>query len=488
MRNKFVALTFVVSALASTGFAQNTDIEALAGIQFNFANPGARSLAMGGAFLGLADDASAAEANPAGLTILRKPEISLELRNFQNFQGLNTGGTFPDLTATDFSAFSRRVEPVFGSFVYPIKNFAVAGYYHQTLNYRNGGSVLPSYNGTIKTAEVPNFFLPTGTPPGSALPVSEAECQRIVQQTGNIFSCLQYAAFPFVTAVSVNMKTWGVAGAWNLGKVSIGLGARYQTFTEGAFTTRYTDNGRGSLSPNSIVVQASGLDENRDPETQTDTTFTAGFKWNVLDNLSVGGVFKEGAKFAAPVFVLSTTNPDFSQASNPTFHIPDIAGVGISYKPGKIGSLDLNQALTLSADGVFVKYSNLTDEFSSTGAGTVFLQNAYKSEDAVEIHVGGEYFFSTRIPIAIRAGWWKDPAHSIRYEGPLTCDDANYNAADRVNCAANRVTSAILFPGSKDQDHLSVGIGLAWPRFQIDAAYETSEKFKVGSLSMVTRF
>ena len=39
----------------------------VAELEFNFSNPGARSLAMGGAFVGRADDASAAYANPAGL-------------------------------------------------------------------------------------------------------------------------------------------------------------------------------------------------------------------------------------------------------------------------------------------------------------------------------------------------------------------------------------------------------------------------------------
>src|SRR5919109_3020167 len=83
--------------------AQNTDIEALAGLQFNFGNPGARSLGMGGAFIGLADDASAAEANPAGLTVLRRPEISIEARNYLEQQLLTTSGTFPDLERTGFT-------------------------------------------------------------------------------------------------------------------------------------------------------------------------------------------------------------------------------------------------------------------------------------------------------------------------------------------------------------------------------------------------
>src|SRR5437867_12117558 len=96
MRNTFVLLT-VSLALALPVSAQNTVIESLAGLQFNFGNPGARSLGMGGAFLGLADDASSAEANPAGLTVLRKREISVELRNFEEEQLFSTSGTFPEI-------------------------------------------------------------------------------------------------------------------------------------------------------------------------------------------------------------------------------------------------------------------------------------------------------------------------------------------------------------------------------------------------------
>src|SRR5436309_3379307 len=58
-----------------------------AGLQFNLSDPGARSLGLGGAFTGLADDATASYANPAGLTNLSIPEISIEGRywNFSNF-------------------------------------------------------------------------------------------------------------------------------------------------------------------------------------------------------------------------------------------------------------------------------------------------------------------------------------------------------------------------------------------------------------------
>ncbi len=60
---------------ALTAFNQNYNFN------FRFNTPGARANAMGGAFIGMADDASAAYSNPAGLTILPKPEVSVEYKS-----------------------------------------------------------------------------------------------------------------------------------------------------------------------------------------------------------------------------------------------------------------------------------------------------------------------------------------------------------------------------------------------------------------------
>src|SRR5437868_11669714 len=104
MRKAFLLLMLIALPLA----AQNTDIESLSGLQFNFGNPGARSLGMGGAFLGLADDASAAEANQAGLTILRKPEISIEIRSYVEQKIFSTTGEFQNITRTAFNHYHMR--------------------------------------------------------------------------------------------------------------------------------------------------------------------------------------------------------------------------------------------------------------------------------------------------------------------------------------------------------------------------------------------
>src|SRR5215213_7413435 len=126
MRKWIVAL---LALMAVPAMAQNVDIEALSGLQFNFGNPGARSLGMGGAFLGLADDASAAEANPAGLTILRKPEVSIEARNYLEQQLFTTSGTFPAVERTAFTHHSNRVGVTFASAVLPIRNKFTLGAY-----------------------------------------------------------------------------------------------------------------------------------------------------------------------------------------------------------------------------------------------------------------------------------------------------------------------------------------------------------------------
>ena len=121
-----------------------------------------------------------------------------------------------------------------------------------------------------------------------------------------------------------------------------------------------------------------------------------------------------------------------------------------------------------------VNYSALTDNFATVLDLTPEEVEGFESDDATEIHVGGELFFPTRIPFAVRGGWWRDPAHGIEYRGALL--------------SPATVSASILYPAREDVDHLTIGVGLAWPQFQIDAAYDTSDVYKVGSLSAVFRF
>ena len=94
-------------------------------------SPGARSLALGGAFAALADDATAAFANPAGLHQIARPEVSMEVRGWAEF----------DATASQ-AEFPAAVSGVgFVSFVYPIKDWSFAFYRNQLVNVESSTGV-----------------------------------------------------------------------------------------------------------------------------------------------------------------------------------------------------------------------------------------------------------------------------------------------------------------------------------------------------------
>ncbi|MGN6184578.1 MAG: OmpP1/FadL family transporter [Thermoanaerobaculia bacterium] len=470
MRKIALALSLL---LAVPLFAQNVDIEALSGLQFNFGNPGARSLGMGGAFLGLADDASAAEANPAGLTILRKAEFSIEARNYLEQQVFTTSGTFPEVTRTPFTHHSDRVVVSFASAVIPIKNkFTIGAYFHEPLNNEGGGVVAPTYDdltGDLETT-VPNFYLPTQRSGNNVVPVGEpiskVDCEARRRQLNDPFSCLEYRVDPFVSALSVRQRTFGLAGAWQVHpKFSLGATVRHQRFQESAFTFRFTQQ----LDPKQVLVQATATPngESVDLKEESDTTFAVGFKWSPTDKISVGGVYKQGPQFDTTLlYADSSTGFDLINAADTTFHVPDVAGVGVSIRPIPV--------LTINVDAVHVKYSNLVDNVVTVWPAVAAVDEPFKAEDVIEIHAGAEYFFATKIPFALRAGYWRDPKHNVTWNGPLNHPDY--------------VAEAMLFPEGEDQNHFSVGAGVAWPRFQVDLAYETSDHYKVGSVSFVTRF
>ncbi len=86
-------------------------------------NPGARSMALGGAFVAQADDATAAIANPAGLVQLLDPEFLAEARVwlFSSEEDFDN----PDSEVSNLSAVG------FMSAVYPIRRFSVAMYRNQ---------------------------------------------------------------------------------------------------------------------------------------------------------------------------------------------------------------------------------------------------------------------------------------------------------------------------------------------------------------------
>ena len=123
------ALALLAAAVAVPARAQ-FESSALAKVQVNVTNPGGKSLAMGGAFVALADDATAAFANPAGLVQLTSWQAGASVKGFRfspNFdtrvfaaEAQGTGQAFVQVDSIPFEPTTSVTDVDFASVVAPV--------------------------------------------------------------------------------------------------------------------------------------------------------------------------------------------------------------------------------------------------------------------------------------------------------------------------------------------------------------------------------
>jgi long-subunit fatty acid transport protein len=98
----------------------------------NVVGSGARALGMGGAFIAVADDATAASWNPGGLTQLERPELSL-VYNFKKYSEDFRSETYPVMDMDN----SLSIDEInYFSFVYPIRRTIAGRNLVLSLNYQ----------------------------------------------------------------------------------------------------------------------------------------------------------------------------------------------------------------------------------------------------------------------------------------------------------------------------------------------------------------
>ncbi len=103
----------------------------------NVVGSGARALGMGGAFIAVADDATAASWNPGGLTQLEEPELSLVYSYKWLYEDFSSS-THPELNGAHGVSFN---DINYFSFAYPIpytlggRNFVVSLNYQRKYDF-----------------------------------------------------------------------------------------------------------------------------------------------------------------------------------------------------------------------------------------------------------------------------------------------------------------------------------------------------------------
>jgi long-chain fatty acid transport protein len=414
-------------------------------LQFDFLNPGAKSLALAGAFAGLADDATASFANPAGLTQLDQSEFSIEGRynhiTTQFLQGGRLSGPVQNIGVDTVAG------PVFGD---SSGNHLGLGFASGVYRNRAHGWVIAAYRHEL--VRVDQTFLSQGvfqvSPDGSV-------SARDVPQLG---------------VRSVSVTGYGAAAAYRpLPSLSVGAGVAAYSFTIDSRFTRYPEDGFFGPPNLGIVPQPR-------PATQTgdDTAVapTVGAMFG-RDRLRAGIVYRRG-----PTFNFTTTYGSGLQRQT-AFRVPDTLAFGASFR--------IHPTLLVAGEVTRVTYSRLVNGFVTDQVleSDLALQSDHQAgfsiDDGTEVHAGIQYLaIDTRGTPRLRAGAWFDPDHSVHYHPtrpPASLPDALFDERFPVALSTGR-----------NQVHWTGGIGLTLSaHVELNAAADIAPRNKLFSTSFIVR-
>src|SRR5688572_261846 len=136
------ATAVLVLYSSPAAFAQSND-EVFPQLQWNFGTPGARANAMGRAFIGVADDASASITNPAGQSRLTRPQFYVEFKSTDvKVKRLAAVDSFTTLAEQESSQAVNSITFLAAS--YPVNRKLTVGFtYSEFLRYEEKFSLDP---------------------------------------------------------------------------------------------------------------------------------------------------------------------------------------------------------------------------------------------------------------------------------------------------------------------------------------------------------
>ena len=341
---------------------------------FNPVGSGARAIGMGGAFIAVADDATAASWNPAGLTQLDLPEVSAVGTYLYREEDLSFG-TNPEGNGRQ-SVSSADLNYL--SIAYPFellsRNMIISLNLQQLFEFeRDWDFTLRQENGGPK-----------------------AEAKVDYEQNGNIY------AFGIAYAIKV------------LRPLSFGLTLNWWDPPSNLSEWRATTKQRTSIDLNGIpIINDIRL---REKFSFSGLNFNLGLLWKATENLSFGVVFK--SPFTADVDFESTliskvtigNSPEeiqrFSDRQDLDLDMPMSYGVGVAYRHSDRFMLSAGFSRTHWDDFFF------EDE---EGRKTSPISGLPKSESDIDptfqARAGAEYLFlPSSYVIPVRGGVFYDPA------------------------------------------------------------------------------
>jgi long-subunit fatty acid transport protein len=398
---------------APTLASAQTNDDVFPELNWNFATPGARANAMGRAFIGVADDATAPVTNPAGLTQLTRRQFYIEVKR--------TDLRVPRLAAVDSFHTGRVTE----------------------------------FGGTINS--VP--FLSISAPVGRRLTVAFTRHELVRFEEDFALDPRPVPDTTFVSpAAEASSRFVGVTYAGSLAiaitsRLQLGVSVTLNRFSADAIANRFetTRVGPGlfDVARTNTIVRRTRFDD-----TDSKPGVIAGALYRPSDKVALGLVFASGPRFEVDVvFEENTSGP----ANNSFVAVPQFSGPVVVHVPYRFGgglALNPSERLLIALDVAYVHYSSLAREvrvFSPFLTG-----DEYSIDNVFDIHLGGEYRLLTgRRSLFIRGGGFTNQNHRVRFNGTLNqftqaLEFAKFNRQLRVNQHAGTVGFGVTF-GSRVQ-------------------------------------
>ena len=364
-------------ALPQTGAAyERTAIPS----SFNPVGSGARALGMGGAFIAVADDATAASWNPGGLIQLERPELSVvgawlersEDTRFGKFPEADGPKTVSDASLNYFSLAYP--------FVFAGRNMILS------LNYQHLFDLSRDWS----------FSLVERPREGAVLETSVEN-----EQSGGLYAYGLAYSVQVLPVLSLGFTL----NLWEDGPYRSGWEKSHRETTAGTFS-------RGD---------SSWVEENYNTDRYAfdGFNFNLGILWHATDKLTVGAVFK--SPFTADLRYRGSSrtriefpaHPDRPPSDSSSFHaedremdMPMSYGIGVAYR--------FSDSFTLSAD---VYKTHWEDFVHTDGEGVkTFPVSGLPLEESDagpthQVRFGGEYLFiGSKCVVPLRGGVFYDPA------------------------------------------------------------------------------
>jgi len=454
-----------------------TDSALLSKVSFNLTNPGGKSIAMGGAFTAIADDATAALVNPAGLGLISSIEFAVSGKRTDETLGLVTAratatgplaSAYPGIETTNVDRDARAASVDFAGVVVPVSRRLVAALtYAENLRFEGDAG-----DGGYQYLELRD--------------------NRQGDTTRRDF-LYQYREFG---SVSLRNRLLGLSLAYRVSeRVRVGGGvtlnqASFDLLGDASGPHRITS--RTYLSPTAEEIKTVTM--RVDGVSGTKLGYLVGIHVDLLPDgaLTLGADYRSSPRNDGTLVIGGDVPVALSgQTSRPfSFRVPRDAAAGLAAHP--------MPGLTITAEVQWVAYGDIFDRplpvVSYAGLVGPFgfpvtdvLADVSPAPNAWIPRIGLEYVASAKgARLAFRVGYHREPAHGTTAR--LAARDAS-GTAFPITDPPYSASVASVFDGGRADDRFTGGLGVTIARaLSIDFGFDVGRASRQLAASLFYRF